>query len=119
MARAFTPAGLIVLGLALVVAVAIGMMTGPKEPVVSIAAIHHHPQAWDNRAIRVRGKVGEVYPVGGGYTFYLLQGRDTMVVFTRSRTPVTDERVTVNGTISTGFLNGEMRQALFETAPVP
>ncbi|HEY6866881.1 MAG TPA: hypothetical protein VI792_06470, partial [Candidatus Eisenbacteria bacterium] len=60
------------------------------------------------------GTVGEVYPVGGGYSFYLLQGRDTIVVFTRSRTPVRDERIAVTGVVSTGVLNGQLRQALLE-----
>jgi sensor histidine kinase regulating citrate/malate metabolism len=46
-----------------------------------------------------------------------MQGRDTIVVFTRTRTPVTDQKITVTGVVSTGVLNGETREALLESAP--
>ena len=64
--------------------------------------------------VHVEGRVGEVFPVGGGYAFYLRDGRDTMVVFTRSRTPERDEHVKIDGTVSTGYLDGQARTALFE-----
>ena len=67
--------------------------------------------------MRVNGRVGEVFHVGGGYAFYLLQGRDTIVVFTRSRVPVPRQNVTVVASVSTGFLDGAPRQALFEAVP--
>ena len=35
--------------------------------------------------VRVSGRVGQVFPVGGGYAFYLFERGDTLVVFTRSR----------------------------------
>lgn len=76
--------------------------------------IREHPERYDNASVAVSGKVGEVFAVGGGYAFNLHQGRDTLVVFTRSRTPVPREKVTVKGSISTGFLDGRPRQALFE-----
>ena len=79
-----------------------------------IAQIRHHPEKFDGRSVTVEGRVGEVFPVGGGYAFYLHQGRDTLVVFTRSRTPVPRQKVSVKGSISTGFLDGEPRQSLFE-----
>ena len=82
---------------------------------VSIAAIHKHPERFDGRPVKVRGKVGEVYEVGGGYAFHLLQGREDIVVFTRSRVPVRREEVTIEGSISNGVLDGKSRQALFET----
>jgi hypothetical protein len=53
-----------------------------------IAQIRSHPEKFDGRSVTVEGRVGEVFPVGGGYAFYLHQGRDTLVVFTRTRTPV-------------------------------
>jgi hypothetical protein len=54
--------------------------------------------------------------VGGGYAFYLRQGREDIVVFTRSRVPVRREELTIEGSISNGVLDGKTRQALFETA---
>ena len=90
---------------------------GSGEPTVAISRIRAHAASYDGRAVRVHGRVGDVFQVGGGYAFYLLQGRDTMVVFTRSRVPQTDEKVVVNGVISTGMLNGQVRPALLEGAP--
>jgi hypothetical protein len=81
---------------------------------VALSKIRHNVAQYDGQTVTLHGKVGEVYPVGGGYSFYLLQGRDTIVVFTRSRTPVRDEHVSVSGVISTGVLNGAARQALLE-----
>lgn len=81
---------------------------------IPLREIREHPERYDNASVAVSGKVGEVFAVGGGYAFNLHQGRDTLVVFTRSRTPVPREKVTVKGSISTGFLDGRPRQALFE-----
>jgi hypothetical protein len=101
-----------------VIAVVALMMFRPKdEQTVSIAAIHRHPERFDGRPVKVRGRVGDVFEVGGGYAFYLRQGRDDIVVFTRSRVPVRREEVTISGSISNGVLDGKTRQALFETAP--
>jgi hypothetical protein len=113
-ARAKSPAGLIVLGIAAVVAIVAMVLMRPKDPSVALSKIRHNVAQYDGQSVTVRGKVGEVYAVGGGYSFYLLQGRDTIVVFTRSRTPVTDQHVSVSGVISTGVLNGAARQALLE-----
>ena len=96
--------------------VAASLLFGPKDHSIPLAKIRHNAREFDGQAVTVRGKVGEVYPVGGGYSFYLLQGRDTIVVFTRSRTPVSNERVSVSGVISTGVLNGEPHQALLENS---
>ena len=54
--------------------------------------------------------------VGQGYVFNLHQGRDTLVVFTRLRSPRSRERTTVVGSVSMGYLDGAPRVALFETA---
>jgi hypothetical protein len=75
----------------------VAMALRPKgvDDTTSISAIRHHPERFDGQAVKIRGKVGEVFIVGGGYAFYLHQGRDTMVVFTRSRVPVRSEHVTI------------------------
>ena len=113
-AAATTPLGLIAIGTAVVLVIGAFSILGAKDPSVTISKLRRDPQKWDGQTVRVHGTVGEVYPVGGGYSFYLLQGRDTIVVFTRSRTPVRDERIAVKGVVSTGVLNGELRQALLE-----
>jgi hypothetical protein len=113
-AQTMTPAGLIVLGIAAVVAIVAMVLMRPKDTSVALSKIRHNVAQYDGQTVTLHGKVGEVYPVGGGYSFYLLQGRDTIVVFTRSRTPVRDEHVSVSGVISTGVLNGAARQALLE-----
>lgn len=88
------------------------MPRGPKSmPVKDIRA---NAQRWDGVAVHVRGRVGEVFPVGGGYAYYLVQGRDTIVVFTRANAPNVRSTVSVNGTVSTGVLDGQTRVAIFE-----
>jgi hypothetical protein len=82
---------------------------------ISVRDIQRNASQYDGRHVKVEGRVGEVFTVGGGYAFYLHQGRDTLVVFTRSRVPHEREHVAVKGQISTGFLDGLPRQALFET----
>lgn len=85
---------------------------------VSLADLKQRPDHFDGQDVKIKGKVGEVYSVGGGYAFYLHQGRDTMVVFTRVRTPRTRDVVQITGHVSTGYLDGQPRLALFEnTAP--
>jgi hypothetical protein len=84
------------------------------ESGVSVARLRHHPELYDNHVVRVHGTIGDVYAIAGGYTFYLLQGGDTLVVFTRTRVPIPQESVSIRGTISTGYLDGVPRQALFE-----
>jgi hypothetical protein len=85
-------------------------------PSLHIAKIHANPEGFDGQQVELHGKVGEVFPVGGGYAFYLHQGRDTIVVFTRSRVPVPREKISVLGSVSTGYLDGVARPALFEEA---
>lgn len=103
----------ILVGLVVLSLVALAMWPR-KDAAISLHAVRTHASEWDGRTISLRGRVGEVFPVGGGYTFYLHQGRDTIVVFTRSRVPVEREKVTVTGPISTGYLDGRPRQTLFE-----
>ncbi len=107
------------IGAACVAALAtVGAFAWPKEnPGLSISYIRHHASELDGRQVSVKGRVGEVFPVGGSYVYYLHQGRDTLVVFSRSRVPSTKDRISVVGTISTGFLDGAPRAALFELAP--
>jgi len=85
----------------------------------SVAELKRDAARYDGRDVMVRGKVGEVFPVGGGYAYNLHQGKDTLVVFTRVRTPRSRETVTVSGSISTGFLDGQARLALFESLTPP
>lgn len=98
----------------LVVAFAAFTFWPRSQPTVSIADLERHAKEYDGRAVTVRGRVGDVFPAGGGYTFYLRQGSATIVVFTRSRVPVPNQTLSVKGTISTGFLDGAPHQSLFE-----
>jgi hypothetical protein len=98
----------------LVVAVATFMLWPRSEPGVSLGELRRHPDRYDGARVRVSGKVGQVYQVGGSYAFYLHQGRDTMVVFTRMRVPVERQHVSLSASVSTGFLDGLPRQSLFE-----
>lgn len=82
---------------------------------VSLADLKKRPDHFDGQDVKIKGKVGEVYSVGGGYAFYLHQGRDTMVVFTRVRTPKTRDVLQITGHVSTGYLDGQPRLALFES----
>jgi hypothetical protein len=82
-----------------------------------IAAIKHNPQRFEGQSVRVRGEVGEVFDVGSGVVFQLHQRRDTMVVFSPNRRPAPHDRLFIQGTVSTGYLDGTPRVALFE-APV-
>lgn len=107
---------LVFVALAVIAVVALMMFRPREEQTARIAAIRNHPERFDGRPVKVKGRVGEVFEVGGGYAFHLYQGRDEIVVFTRSRVPVRREEVTIAGSISTGMLDGKPRQALFETA---
>ncbi len=86
------------------------------EQPLSLGDIRRSPDHMNGRSLQVNGKVGEVFPVGGGFAFYLHQGKDTLVVFTRSRQPRRGQKVTVEGTMSVGFLDGQSHAALFESA---
>lgn len=89
------------------------------ERPMSLGYLRHHPEKFDGVGVLVRGRVGQVFRVGGGYAFNLLDARDTLVVFTRSRTPVERQRVTLRGTLSTGYLDGLPTLALFENPEPP
>jgi hypothetical protein len=85
-----------------------------SEPTVSIGTIQQHPERFNGATVRVRGRVGDVYDVGGAYAYYLVQGRDTIVVFSRTRRPYRNEKLQVSGSISTGYLDGVARPSIFE-----
>jgi hypothetical protein len=112
----------IVIGIAaaLVVAIVTIVLWPRPNATVSLKEIRKHPDQWEGRSVRVSGRVGDdVFPLGSGYVFPLLQGRDTIVVFTRSRTPERKQRVTVTGEVSAGYLDGRARLAILETPPPP
>lgn len=108
---------LVLVALAAIALVAVMMFRPKQAETTSISAIRKHPERFEGRAVKVRGRVGEVFTVGGGYAFHLHQGREDIVVFTRSRVPVRREQLTISGSISAGVLDGKPRQALFEATP--
>lgn len=87
-----------------------------SQPSVAIRSIHAHPERYDGVTVRVAGRVGDVYEIGGAYAFYLEQGRDTIVVFSRTRRPYRNEKLSVAGSVSMGYLDGIARPSLFEIA---
>jgi hypothetical protein len=85
--------------------------------ITSLSELRRYPSNFDGRTVTVRGRVGnDVFSVGAGWAFYLVQGRDTIVTFTPLQMPKPRDRITVKGQVSTGFLDGVPRQALFESA---
>lgn len=86
------------------------------EKALSLAAIKRDSQRLDGQAVKVSGRVGEIFPIGGGFAYYLHQGRDTLVIFTRGASPRRGQNRTVSGTMSTGYLNGLSGTALFESS---
>jgi len=86
-----------------------------EEKTISVAHLKSHPERYADQAVRVGGRVAEVFPVGGSWAYSLVQGRDTIVVFTRAREPRLHEKVVVVGTLSTGYLDGASRAAIFES----
>jgi hypothetical protein len=86
----------------------------------SLSDLRRHPSRFDGQTVTVRGRVGDdIFEVGAGWAFYLVQGRDTIVTFTRRQMPKPHDVITVRGQVSTGFLDGVPRQALFEDAAGP
>jgi hypothetical protein len=85
------------------------------EQPASLASLRKHPDRFNGVGVKVEGRVGDVFQVGQGYAFYLLEGRDTLVVFTRTRHPVPRQHLTLRGIMSTGYLDGQARSALFES----
>jgi len=82
---------------------------------VPLGQIRKHPDRFEGHSVKVKGEVGEVFDIGRGYVFNLVQGRDTVVVFSPTRHPETHDRIRVEGTVSTGYLDGLARVAIFET----
>jgi hypothetical protein len=104
-----------VAGGALLVVLAILALWPHGERPMSVANLRRHAALVDGTAVYVAGTVGEVFKVGGGYAYYLHDGRDTLVVFTRVHKPEERQHVTVHGTMSTGYLDGQATLALFES----
>lgn len=85
----------------------------------SLGSILRHPERFQGRSVVVRGEVLESFQVGQGHAFQLRQGRDVVVVYSTLREPRLHERVEVVGTVSTGYLDGSPRVAIFEGATAP
>lgn len=83
----------------------------------SISQVRAAASRYEGRTLRIRGRVGEVFEMGVSHVYYLHQGRDTLVVFTRGAAPRSGEVITVEGTLSVGYLDGTARPALFATGP--
>ena len=103
------------LGIFLALATALAFMFWPRgERTTSIAHLKEHPERYADMPVRVGGRVSEVFAVGGSWAYTVVQGRDTIVVFSRTREPKVRERIVVVGTLSRGFLDGQSRVAIFE-----
>jgi len=85
------------------------------EKTTSIAHLKEHPERYADTPVRVGGRVSEVFAVGGSWAYTVVQGRDTIVVFSRTREPKIREPIVVVGTLSRGFLDGQSRVAIFES----
>jgi hypothetical protein len=101
------------LGVVLIALAAISFWPRGPQP-ESLANLNKHPDKYDGHIVTVAGKVGDVFEVGGGHAYYLLQHQDTLVVFTRGIAPRRTQKVTLSGTVSTGYLDGQPHLALFE-----
>ena len=102
------------IGLALVAVLAFTFW--PRhEKTTSIAHLKEHPERYADTPVRVGGRVSEVFAVGGSWAYTMVQGRDTIVVFSRTREPKLRERIVVIGTLSRGYLDGQSRVAIFES----
>jgi hypothetical protein len=103
------------LGLALALLAALVFTFWPRgERTTSIAHLKEHPERYADTPVRVGGRVSEVFAVGGSWAYTVVQGRDTIVVFSRTRAPKVREPIVVIGTLSRGFLDGQSRVAIFE-----
>ncbi len=102
--------------LGVVVVALLAMTFWPRaEKTISVAHLKAEPERFADTQVRVSGKVAEVFPVGGSWAFSLVQGRDTIVVFTRARVPKLHEKLVVVGMLSNGYLDGMSRAAIFES----
>jgi len=102
------------IGLGLILLVTIAMWPRGERP-MSIAHLRQQASGVDGEAVLVHGTVDQVFSVGGGFAYYLLDHRDTLVVFTRGVRPRERSHVSVRGTMSTGYLDGIPTLALFES----
>lgn len=101
--------------LAVIAVAVLAMAFWPREEkTVSVAHLKSEPERYAGTMVRVNGKVVEVFNVGGSWAFSLVQGRDTIVVFTRVRAPKLYDKIVVTGTLSSGYLDGRSRAAIFE-----
>jgi len=106
-------------GAVLLAAILFSFLTSHGEGSISLAKIRQHPEAYDGRLVKVQGRAGETFTVGGSFVFDLRQGRDTIVVYSRTRRPSLHEKVEATGTVSVGYLDGAPRLALFEQPHTP
>lgn len=86
-----------------------------NDRITSIAHLKQHAERFADTPVRVGGRVSEVFSVGSSWAYTVVQGRDTIVVFSRTRAPKVRERIVVVGTLSRGFLDGQSRVAIFES----
>jgi hypothetical protein len=104
----------VLVGLVLVALVAVAMWPRGERP-MSVGAVRRQAAQMDGVQVYVAGRVGQVFPVGGGYAYYLHDGHDTLVVFTRVTHPMQRRPISVRGTMSIGYLDGQPTPALFES----
>ena len=107
------PRVMVLIGLGLVAIVSAWIFWPRSEQGVSLHDLRAHASRYDGQTVRLNGRVGEVFNVGAGWAFNLHQGRDTIVVFTRGAAPRTRDKVSIVGSVSTGYLDGQPRQAIF------
>jgi hypothetical protein len=100
--------------LSLVLVFAVMAFWPRAEKTVSIGHLKQHAARYADTEVRVGGRVSEVFAVGGSWAYTLVQGRDTIVVFSRTRRPSPRENIVVIGTLSNGYLDGQSRAAIFE-----
>lgn len=106
-----------IVAVALLVVVFIGVQLVPKKSQADstrIAEIRKSPTAFDGRVVTVSGRVGEIFQIGPSWAYYLHDGKDAILIFTRKGSPESRTKQTVTGKISTGVLEGEAKTALFE-----
>jgi hypothetical protein len=106
---------------ALAVLVVGGLQFVPREGQSQVSGtpireIRKAPESFDGRLVTVSGRVGEIFVIGASHAYYLHDGDDMLLVFTRKGAPETFKKHTVTGTISTGKLEGDPRPSLFERA---
>jgi hypothetical protein len=105
-------AALVLAGVAVVTAVV--FFATRQMPAMSIASLKQRAPELDGQTVTVRGRIGEVYQMGNSYAYLLHQGRDTVVVYTRTSHPIPGDKAFVSGSVSTGFLDGAPRVAIFQ-----